>query len=361
MGKKYKIFESVVKKLDFKTFLVADIDAKVSYDNRLDVSISSLPRLEPAPSFVVTITIEVAKKVSDKYNTRTDKAMTLDLLYSIIVEMPEERMNKNDIYEILKIKVPSKAFDTLRVLVWNVTQAAGMPYMLPDYDFYNPDNNMGKYKTREEMDEEPVENKYDLMTDEYDKETFASKSNASLSDIIDSDIELHSGDGFGNQLGKLCYKIVYPVYYSFFAPFDYKHVATPSPYSETFWEAFSQVLLGSFETECEIRNNAADLPELVFCYNSYWQKPVSELSFDTALALFNELLMNMRNSYLYSFILEKGNFEKYYFRKEALIPEEEYKDFFGDEDCWSQKEKNLFRRAYKKLKNADLMTFLLNF
>lgn len=156
----------------------------------------------------------------------------LELVYSALVSL-EEKLEREEIHNIMKVEVPQILYDNVRKIVANVTAESGFPILvMKDHTFSLQEN---------DVDYESV--------------------------------------GY-NQLAEDCMqRDGYKYYYNFIAPVKYAH-PDYEEFNETFWNVFFQMLMGDLAVRCVIRNSNDSLPELVFSMENYVNENVADLSVD---------------------------------------------------------------------------------
>ena len=104
----YKIIGKYIKKLDFdipnpKVFFLLSKDIS---NYKINIDIKSAQVKENIIEVLTTLTLNPIKESFEKINTQ--------IIYSTIVELDNNKINKKEIEEIILIKVPSEIYSELR-------------------------------------------------------------------------------------------------------------------------------------------------------------------------------------------------------------------------------------------------------
>lgn len=264
---------------------------------------------------------EIKVKLSKQIRERA--ALDIELKFAPLVFVLESEENVD---EIMKEYVPRCLFNSVRVLVWNLSSEADMPLMLSDDDL------LVSKTCDDPRDEQSV------------TEPTAQKS--AIGDIVKTFKDLP----------------IYDCYYKYITPVKYNHPDIKEC-DEELWVVLYQLLYGSFNMDCDLVEVHEGLLDIHFCDDEGHAGYISELTLYELEVLILHLWTSLGKDMLSLVKSDSLNEEVYIECEEGeLISKEDFLSLYNiDEDDFGNSLSSMLEKMYDKIVKADAQSFPYRF
>lgn len=349
MTSSYVIVKAFLKNVVFESPNTPNMFFAEHSDSSLPIDIDVNSKVANGTSiYLVELHINLSPKTNESL-----VIFNLDIVYSTMVNILDENISDKDLSDILHVEVPRKAYDTVRMLVWNITRESGFPpIMMSDYSF--AEHGVEK-ESRDKVDKEKTDT-YEIGENQYDDFRWL------MDDCYSSDYEDESLMDEMNINHSLCpYENlpIYKYYLRFLRPIEYRHPQNDEC-TDSFWPIFFRLLTGNFDVEYDLETTKNGELDIIFTYKEYKNRLVSNLSSyelkDVATQLFLDMITNLSENIL----LEDINTEyaETIMDDRLILKEEFFKIYNFDASQKADTEETFVEQLYSKIKECDLKTFI---
>lgn len=361
-------------------FIAKSFVTEITFDVDKTVQLSPTPIMPDETSLQVEVgtgnsennlyhLIEIQVNISSRADDNTP-VYNLLLKYAAIVGTPDANTTDDELYEILKVRVPRILLDNIRSIVYQVTREAGFPFMMHDDTFDHSVQNADLETKEPKKDVVDFFVPFEQDTPELsvsERINFQwmisfqwAKKDEDLFEAIQQFWEVYSSHVGKDELTDFEHLPIYKGYYRFLTPIEYQHPIFEEC-DDSVWPMLFQMLYGSFQTDCQIIDGGDDLPEITFTGYGFQDRTLSGLSLEELKELLSELL---------SEALTEISTKLLAYRDANIFSEEQVQniqlrselDFYRLFDASvSDEEISLLNTMYEKIKECDLQTLLYQF
>ena len=344
------------KELSFNSPYVPIIFINEVSITKIDISLGvATKRLDDLSLYEVELHSEISARTSN------GTVFSLKVIYATLLEILKEDMSKEEMDELLCVRIPQNMYNYLRVFVWNLTQSSGFPpIMLKEHEFTIP------VAESEEVDNYNIESMPldDEVLDKPKVDLNVISCPLGYEWMIKSIRLTEDGSAFLDVLATaekndlLRYEEfdLYKYYLRFLQPIEYAHPTLNEDECEaSFWDILFQLIFAVLD-DVQLIDMGSELPELEFTFNGK-KRLVSHLTLFELKSLVAELISYAFASIDFEILCRDINREFY----KKLIPnqsisKEDFEilyccDNLNVKDEWVEK-------MYKRIKECELQTFV---